>query len=82
MLPLREFKLLVREYFQADTVIEKSLILDERLSAGHRKRDLRNRIDKELSRFTAQELAELPFQDTPKYGGLKYSTPEQLNPKL
>lgn len=82
MLPPRDFKLLVRKYFNAKDVAFSPGDATQAAEAVLTEAETEKQIRRELKTFTAQELAELPFQDTPKYGGLKFSTPEQLNPNL
>ena len=58
----RDFKLLVREYFQAKSRLEYC----DRTNFGDyskKKIDLEKRILSELEAFTEQEQQELPFKD-------------------
>ena len=58
----RDFKLLVREYFQAKAI---ATFCNEptRQNTIQRMKELEKRILSELERFTEQEQQELPFKD-------------------
>lgn len=60
---IREFKLLVREYFQTKSAIWYAKGDRKRLRYNERKDDLERQILTELERFTLQDVKELPFKD-------------------
>lgn len=59
---IREFKLLVREYFQMRSKIEYSG-LHAAMAWFNQKDALEKRILSELEKFTARDVEELPFKD-------------------
>lgn len=58
----RDFKLLVREYFQAKAM-EMYANAHNLETTVQRKQNLEKKIFTELERFTAKEQNELPFKD-------------------
>lgn len=61
----RDFKLLVREYFQAKSRMEfaQTFDLEKNRILTRRRDDLEQRILSELELFTQKDVEELPFKD-------------------
>lgn len=59
----RDFKLLVREYFQTLSMYHNSSVTDVRLDAWDKQKELSKRILSELEDFTRRDVEELPFKD-------------------
>ena len=62
----RDFKLLVREYFQTDDKLKKVSVIDDFDTVEDlvfKKCSLKRRILSELEAFTLKDVNELPFKD-------------------